>query len=328
MADGRELARLRAENEQLKGELVAARQVIAERQRQITVLRQEITVLQQRIAELEHGPDNRPPSFVKPNRRKVVRSPKPRKRRDAKHNHARRRDTATRSVQHAYDRCPECHYKLQGTSVDYTRQVIELPPPQPVEVTEHQVIRRYCPRCQRFQSPKLDLRGEVLGQSRMGVRLVSLVAYLRTSLRLPVRSIQVYLQTMHNLTISVGEIVGLLDQVREATKGAVEELKGEARQSSVVHADETGWRQDGQNGYVWSFSTVGDKAVRYYEFDASRSQSVVRRILGNQFHGHLVSDFYCGYNDYECEKQRCWVHLLRDLEGLKEKFSQVGEALE
>jgi hypothetical protein len=96
----------------------------------------------------------------------------------------------------------------------------------------------------------------------------------------------------------------------------------------VLHADETGWREDGQNGYIWSFSTPGGPdgkdAVRYYERDQSRGQPVVRRILGNQFKGVLVSDFYVGYNDYECKKQRCWGHLLRDLHDLKE--AHKGEA--
>lgn len=33
----------------------------------------------------------------------------------------------------------------------------------------------------------------------------------------------------------------------------------------------------------------------------------------------LVSDFYGAYNAYEGVKQRCWVHLLRDLKELQEK---------
>jgi transposase len=50
----------------------------------------------------------------------------------------------------------------------------------------------------------------------------------------------------------------------------------------------------------------------------SRAQAVVKRILNAQFSGHLVSDFYCGYNDYAGKHQRCWAHLLRDLHALKE----------
>jgi transposase len=295
-----EIAQLRAENEGL---------------------RQRVAVLEQRIRDLEGRSGDQPPTYVKANRPKREGPKQPRKKRDAKHNHGRRREPPTQSVEHALDRCPECNYRLQGTSLDYVRQVIEVPPPQPVEVTDHRVIKRYCPHCHRWQSPKLDLSGQVLGQGRMGVRLGSLVACLRTSSRLPVRTIQSYLGTFHQLTVSVGEVVYLLDQVREATNSAVAELKGEVQRSRVLHADETGWRQDGQNGYIWAFATPGEQGIRYYEFDPSRSHEVVQRVLDDRFHGHLVSDFYAGYNAYGCRKQRCWTHFLRDLHELKVKHA-------
>jgi hypothetical protein len=102
---------------------------------------------------------------------------------------------------------------LQGHSLDYTREVLELPEPQPIEVIEHRVIKRFCPHCRRWHSPTLDLQGQVLGQGRIGVRIASLIAYLRTSLRLPIRRIQSYLRTIHHLSLSTGELVELLHQV-------------------------------------------------------------------------------------------------------------------
>jgi len=51
---------------------------------------------------------------------------------------------------------------------------------------------------------------------------------------------------------------------------------------------------------------------------SSRGQHLVRRMVGGQFDGHHLSDFYCGYNIYAGKQQRCWVHLLRDLHALKE----------
>jgi transposase len=304
---------LRAENQVLKEQLAAALQLIEQ--------------LQQRIVELEQQGGG-PPSFVKSNRPKPTGPKKPRKKRASEHNHARHRETPTRRVQHAEERCPECNYQLRGTSVDYVRQVIELPEPQPVEVTEHEVIKRYCPKCEKWRSPKLDLTGQVLGQGRMGVRLVSLIAYLRHTLRLPIRCIQAYLASAHCLSISNGEIVELLHQLRRTVQDEVAGLKQQVRASPIVHGDETGWREEGQNGYIWSFSTPGQDAVRYYEFDESRGQAVVRRILGQKTSGHLVSDFYVGYNDYAGKQQRCWVHFLRDLRKLKDNHPQEAEVVE
>ena len=283
--------------------------------------------LEQRVAELEQRQGG-PPSFVKQNRPKGKDPEKPRRKRDPRHNHGRPRDMPTQTVQHTLERCPECNYHLDGKSLDYSRQVIELPPPQPVEVIEHQVIKRYCPHCQRWQSPKLDLKGQVFGQGRIGVRLASMIAYLRQSERMPVRRIQDYLETFHRFRVSIGEIVELLHDVRQAAEGAIADLKQQMQHSRVLHADETGWRENGQNGYIWSFSTPGEEAVRYYEYDHSRGQAVLKRILDGKFHGHLVSDFYAGYNDYAGEHQRCWIHLLRDLHELKEKHPEEVAVVE
>jgi hypothetical protein len=158
----------------------------------------------------------------------------------------------------------------------------------------------------------------VLGQGRIGTHIASLVAFLALSLRLPMRRIQAYLRHLHQLTISTGEVVELLHAVRRALQRQVDTLKQQARASPILHADETSWRENGQNGYIWAFSTPGEEAVRYYEYDHSRGQAIVKRILGGTFAGHLVSDFYCGYNGYAGKHQRCWVHLLRDLHALKE----------
>ena len=63
------------------------------------------------------------------------------------------------------------------------------------------------------------------------------------------------------------------------------------RGSPVVHADETGWREDGVNGYVWTFSTPTDR----YFVRRGRGKKVVDEVLGESFDGVLVSDFYAAY---------------------------------
>ncbi len=85
---------------------------------------------------------------------------------------------------------------------------------------------------------------------------------------------------------------------------------------------------NGQNGYIWAFCTPGEDAIRYYEYDRSRGQAVVKRVLEGKFSGHLVSDFYCGYNEYAGKHQRCWTHLLRDLHELKQAHEQEAEVVE
>ena len=90
------------------------------------------------------------------------------------------------------------------------------------------------------------------------------------------------------------------------------------RASPVVHADETGWREDGVNGYVWSFSTPTGQ----YFLRRGRNKEVVDEVLGESFSGVLVSDFYAAYNHYPGLKQRCWAHLLRDIHELKTLYPE------
>jgi transposase len=284
-------------------------------------LRAELEAALKRIAELERG-RKQPPSFAKPNKPKKAGAKAPRRKRKSEQNRARRRETPTKIVTHKLEDCPACGCRVHGESVARRRQVVDLPPPSAVQVTEHQVLKSWCPRCERWHTPRLELRGLVLGHGRLGVRLISLIAYLRTELRMTVRAIRRYLKTVHELVISIGEIVEVLHRVRQAGEFSLRELREQMRRSPVVHADETGWREDGQGGYVWTFSSgEGPEAVRYFERDRSRAGRVVRRMLGLRFRGILSSDFYAAYNEYKGPHQRCWVHLLRALHQLKEEHA-------
>ncbi len=68
-------------------------------------------------------------------------------------------------------------------------------------------MARICPVCQRRWVPQKAFQGVVLGQQRLGVNLVSLMVTLREEGRLPIRTIQWYLKTVHQLLLSVGGIV-------------------------------------------------------------------------------------------------------------------------
>jgi transposase len=196
------------------------------------------------------------------------------------------------------------------------RQVIELPAPPPVEVTEHVVYHGWCSHCGTWREAPLDVSREVVGQGRFGVKIASLVTYLRTVMRLPVRQIQAYLASLHGLSISSGEIICLARRVKAQLEPQLAEVKQQIRASPAVQMDETGWREDGSNGYVWCACTP---QLRYYEYHHSRGSEVVKAVLGASFEGVLGSDFYASYNVYTGLHQRCWVHLLRDRHELKEQ---------
>jgi transposase len=291
---------------QLNLQLVARLQTLEEQVKQLK-------------AELESlrggGSPSNPPSFVKANR--PARSKK-KKRKKRAHGFARKLDPVTARVEHCVDQCPDCQLDLIGRRVVKTRQLIELPPVQ-VQVVEHLLVERCCPNCRKRWTPRLELSSLAVGKHRFGISVQAEVALLREQCRLPFRVIQEYLQHRFGLRISVGKLVASVEAVARRGKQVVEAFKHEIRGSPVVNGDETTWREDGQNGYVWSFST--DK-IRYFLYRKSRSASVVKEVLGEQFEGVVVSDFYGAYNAHLGLHQRCWVHLLRDIHELKEKHKQ------
>jgi hypothetical protein len=238
----------------------------------------------------------------------------PAARRRRAHGFARRRMTPTAQQVHALAHCPACGAPLAGGTPKRCREVLEVPV-APVVVTEHVYLERRCPDCGRRCVPTPELAGVVPGRSRLGVGLVSLIAVLREEARLPYATIQRLLRTLYGLHLSVGALVGAMARVATQGKPAVETIRAAIRASPVVHADETGWRENGRNGYAWTLSTP----TQQYFVRGTREKAVLEEALGEAFAGVLVSDCYVAYTNYEGRHQYCWAHLLRDVHELAQR---------
>lgn len=228
-------------------------------------LRDQLAQALARIAELEQQSRKDPPSFVKPTRPKPADPKPPRKKRGPQHNRSQRRLPPSRIQQEVSDKAP----------------------PVPVEVVQHQVFKRFCPLCRRWHAPKLALAGQVFAQGRIGVRVAVLIAFVACVLRAPIGRIQTSMLCVHLLSVSTGECVELLHHVRRALQDHIDSLKQGARAAAVLHADETSWREGGHRGYSWALALPGHDAIPYYEYDPSRPQTKLKRMLDGRFEGQL-----------------------------------------
>ena len=299
------------------------RQVIADLQARLPVLEAEVLALREENARLreELAKKGDPPSWAKPKtpqREKTLR-----KKRGRGYGRACVTEP-TATVEHAVDVCPDCGQPLTGGWPYSSHEVIDLPV-QPATITRHVRLLRQCGVCGRRVVPtRASLQDGSVGQHRFSARVMSLVADWHHRCRLPLRLIQQTLRTLTGgLHISVGELRTLLDTVATRGQVAYDQLKSEIRASPVVQADETSWREAGQHGYVWAFLTP---TVRYFERHGTRSSQVPLAVLGDDFTGIVVSDGYKGYDPLPCEKQRCWVHLLRHGHRLRTKYPEETEA--
>ena len=136
---------------------------------------------------------------------------------------------------------------------------------------------------------------------------------MRVCYRLPLRQITRLFEQLPGLKISPGAIVKQIRRVGRWLAKQYHRLKLSIRAAGVVHGDETGWRTNGNNGYLWTLTTP-DHTL--YHVDRSRSAKVIAQLLGQAF-GHdgqtLVSDFYSVYDQFDAPQQKCLTHLLREL---------------
>lgn len=311
--------------EELKSLINKLHETVQIQQVEIAELKATVQRQSERISELEEevarlrGGGSTSPLCIKPSVPKKDRQP----RKKRKQSFARRALAPTRIIYHVVESCPDCGRKLDGGHVKWSHQVVDIPPVA-VEVTDHLFVERCCGVCGKRFTPDaaVVLAGVVVGKKSIGIRLMSMIAHLKTVSRVPIGQIKKLVETFWGFKISAGEIVEILHDVAEFGENIYDDFLSQVRGSPVVNADETGWREDGVNGYIWSFSTPD---VRYYTYRHSRGSIVAKEVLGDEFSGALVTDFYAAYNFYEGIKQRCWVHLGRDLEALVEKNPDLPE---
>jgi regulator of replication initiation timing len=304
------VARQAAKIATLETEKAALLKHVAELKAENEQLREQVGEMQRAASKAESAKR----VFTKPSRPKRPEG-QPRKKRAI--NHARKREKATRYVDHYVDRCRGCGCALRGGSVKRSRQVLHIPL-LPVEVIEHRFYERRCPLCGRREVPGAEvLQGEVIGKHRVSVQTMAIIATLREVGRLPDATVQWILETFFGLRLSGGEIVAILHDVADQAQGLVADIEQRLRNSPVVHADETVWRENGQNGYFW-FS--GNPVCCRLWYRPSRSGDVILEMLGEDFAGTLVSDFYSAYGRLLGQHQRCWIHLLRAIHDLKLKY--------
>lgn len=212
------------------------------------------------------------------------------------------------------EQCSHCG----GSDLDATGQfedhiVADIPEPK----MEWHRYRRHVYRCRCCQKT-CQGRGDLeLPGSHIGPRARLLTCYARAHLGISLGKTQSLLHDFFGLTVSRAGLLGHLHWGGDLFAPVVDELLELLRKSPVVQGDETGWRIDGQTAWAWCFR---DPRLALFLIDRHRSRDVIVRVLGETFSGTLVSDFYAAYNGLHCDKQRCLVHLLRELAKLRDEL--------
>ncbi len=267
------------------------------------------------LAKLEGGgvpsspstPSGMVPVYAKPN--KSNRHKKP----GAKDGHSGvRRERPTKIDErksHRLDYCPHCEGPLQRCERSRTRIIEDIPEIIEPVVTEHTIHRDYCPKCKKHVEPVVP---DAMPKATLGHQVIALTSWFHYGLGLTIDQVVDILNFQMQTELTPGGLVDAWRRLAEVLKAWYEQIGEQAKASAHLHADETGWRVNGQTHWLWCFTN--DRNC-YYMIDRSRGSPALQQFFTEEFEGVLITDFWSAYQSVCAEdRQYCLVHLLRELE--------------
>jgi len=214
--------------------------------------------------------------------------------------------------------CKYCGKKLSGIQNVRGRIVTDIE----VKIinTQYIIHSRYCKNCGRIVEPEFY---DALPNARFGLKLMLLIMNMKIGMRMPSNKIVEFLELL-GLEISDGEIYKILEQLKEAYGNYYGDLVIRMKKAISKHIDETSWRTNGLNHWLWIFI---NKEIALYVIQRQRSSDVPIEVLGNQKNKFITTDRHSAYNvlveKTGCLQQVCWTHLIRNSKDLAEHYPEA-----
>jgi Transposase IS66 family/RNase_H superfamily len=174
-------------------------------------------------------------------------------------------------------------------------------------ITEYVGIQGYCPKCFHQYAPS-SLQEYSINQT-YGHGFRAWNVYQRVALRMPYEGIVEMMAEQFHEHMPGTSLPNFIRDFACSYATTEASLTQRLLASPFVHVDETPVNIRGVNHYVWVF-TDGQSVV--FQFTETRESTIAHKFFAD-YHGVLISDFYPGYDAVPCRQQKCWVHLIRDL---------------
>jgi hypothetical protein len=213
--------------------------------------------------------------------------------------------------------CPDCHHsKLQPLEEvhEHVQEDIVLEPRTVVTCFRHQ--QAYCPRCDK--KVWLPGPGEMPG-AYIGPVAKATATYLRYQLNVPDRKLSQFFSDFFGLRFVPASAYGFERQATRRGRPLYEDLRQKIRALPVAHADETSWRHDGDNYWVWY---AGDDDLAFFHLDPHRTSEAAQSVLGERFGGTIVADAYASYKGvHPKDWQSCLAHIKTKAKELEQELA-------
>lgn len=216
--------------------------------------------------------------------------------------------------------CPYCRKKHLVPSKDLREHIQEdiIINPQTI-VTRFVHEQAFCKTCNR---PVVCAgEGEIL-YAPIGPVAKSVALYLRYRIGISYRKTTGLFRDLFGLNFVPASAIGFDRKASACGAPIHEDLREKIRESDVVHADETSWRNDGVGHYVWF---AGNEKLAYFHIDRHRSAEVAKGIFGKYFEGIVVRDRYAAYNGIGSQWQSCLAHIITKAKEIKREHGLLPQ---
>jgi transposase len=294
----------------------------------IEKLRKQNELLHTEVEELKRAGKRQAAPFA---RRKLVERPKRPGRKAGQGKFSRREQPERRQVDRTKKAklhgCPDCGGRLRDIH-QHEQYVTDIPKTIRLITTRYVTYSGFCAGChKRVRSRHPEQTSQAAGAAgvMVGPRAKALAADAKHRLGCSYGKVSELLNDAFGMQVSRSGWCQADQRLGETARPVYQELIEAMAHSSVVHADETGWRIGTLSAWLWVFT---NQEATVYAIRDNRSSDVVVEILGRQFKGILASDCFLAYDDKRLKdwlKQKCLSHLLKDLKEMEE--SKTGRAV-
>lgn len=219
--------------------------------------------------------------------------------------------------------CPDCGFAQLSACPSATEEhVQEDIIPARVEVTRFVHHGYWCPCCSTVKIA--GYAPEEVPKGYLGPNVLILVIRMKYHQGLSYEKIRQFLESFCGLKVTQSGLAQALQRLARWLQVEESVVLAAIRASPYVHVDETGWKIAGRGHWLWDF--VNQQAA-LYRIRRSRGQIIPTEVLGEKYPGNVVSDFYSAYNKIGKLRQRCLVHLKREMKRVKE-LDKSAESLQ
>ena len=212
------------------------------------------------------------------------------------------------------EECEQCGHSLDN-SYHSAVQVEDVP-----SVIGKITYMRYGYKCDSCGEKNTGDRPNCSEISTFGVNTLAQAVLFYYEYRLSQRDVSRLFSQLYDYDINHASVMHARDYLFPPARSEYNQIHSSIKNADVLYIDETQFPVDGDNYWLWGFTT-GSETL--YALRESRGSVVLEEILGDSFNGVIVCDGWTGYSAYHSHLQRCWAHLLREKDNLSDEDTEA-----